>query len=172
MRHNTMTGQARPRLALFAFDAPPHLDVIRDTEIVSRQNLAAYGLRTIIYTRSSNDSGREIGAQTMEEGMEYPQFGLNGRVALVTGAARGLGRAISLALANGGADVALGLRDLQADSGLAAEISKMGRKVLPLQMDMRRMDQISSAVDQTAKQFGRIDVLVNNAGIAPENPAE
>jgi NAD(P)-dependent dehydrogenase (short-subunit alcohol dehydrogenase family) len=104
--------------------------------------------------------------------MEYPQFSLTGRVALVTGAARGLGRAISLALAHAGADVALGLRDANADSGITAEIRKMGRKALPLQMDMRAMPQISSAVDQAAKEFGRIDILVNNAGIAPENPAE
>jgi NAD(P)-dependent dehydrogenase (short-subunit alcohol dehydrogenase family) len=104
--------------------------------------------------------------------MEYPQFGLSGQVALVTGAARGLGRAISLALAHAGADVALGLRDINADSSLAAEIRKLGRKALALQMDMRKMDQISSAVDQAAKEFGRIDILVNNAGIAPENLAE
>src|ERR1700751_3068682 len=94
---------------------------------------------------------------------DFPKFVLSGRVALVTGAARGLGRAISLALANAGADVALGLRDIKADSGLAAEIRKLGRKVLPLQMDMRRMDQISRAVDETTKEFGRIDILVNNA---------
>jgi NAD(P)-dependent dehydrogenase (short-subunit alcohol dehydrogenase family) len=104
--------------------------------------------------------------------MEYPQFTLNGQVALVTGAARGLGRAISLALAHAGADVALGLRDVKADSGLAAEIRKMGRKALPLQMDMREMKEIFSAVEETVKEFGRIDILVNNAGIAPENPAE
>jgi NAD(P)-dependent dehydrogenase (short-subunit alcohol dehydrogenase family) len=104
--------------------------------------------------------------------MEYPEFGLSGRVAMVTGAARGLGRAIALALANAGADVALGLRDVKADLGLAAEIRKMGRKALPLQMDMSRMEQISSAVEETAKEFGRIDILVNNAGIAPENLAE
>jgi NAD(P)-dependent dehydrogenase (short-subunit alcohol dehydrogenase family) len=104
--------------------------------------------------------------------MEYPQFGLNGQVAMVTGAARGLGRAISLALANAGADVALGLRDVKADSGLAAEIGKMGRKALPLQMDMNSMEQIFSAVEQTSREFGRIDILVNNAGIAPENLAE
>ena len=104
--------------------------------------------------------------------MEYPEFGLNGQVALVTGAARGLGRAISLALAHAGADVALGLRDINADAGLAAEIGKMGRKALPLQMDLSKMDQIFRAVDETAKEFGRIDILVNNAGIAPENAAE
>ena len=104
--------------------------------------------------------------------MEYPQFGLRGRVALVTGAARGLGRAISLALAHAGADLALGLRDVNANSGLASEIRTMGRKALPLQMDMRSMQQIFSAVGETANEFGRIDILVNNAGIAPDNPAE
>src|SRR6266436_7040069 len=101
--------------------------------------------------------------------MEFPNFELTGQVALVTGAARGLGRAISLALAHAGADVALGLRDVKADSGIAEELRKMGRKALPLQMDMRTMEQISRAVDETAKEFGRIDILVNNAGIAPEN---
>ncbi len=104
--------------------------------------------------------------------MEYPRFELNGQVALVTGAARGLGRAISLALAHAGADVALGLRDVKADAGLAAEIQKMGRKVLALQMDVSEMEQIFRAVDETVKHFGRLDILVNNAGIAPENPAE
>ena len=104
--------------------------------------------------------------------MEYPRFELNGQVALVTGAARGLGRAISLALAHAGADVALGLRDVKADAGLATEIQKMGRKALALQMDVSKMEQVFRAVDDTVKHFGRLDILVNNAGIAPENPAE
>jgi NAD(P)-dependent dehydrogenase (short-subunit alcohol dehydrogenase family) len=104
--------------------------------------------------------------------MEFPEFGLKGQVALVTGAARGLGRAISLALANAGADVALGLRDIKADAGLMGEIRNLGGKALPVQMDVSRMDQIFRAVDDTVKEFGRIDILVNNAGIAPENPAE
>lgn len=104
--------------------------------------------------------------------MEYPQFTLHGQIALVTGAARGLGRAISLALAHAGADVAIGLRDITADSGLTREITKLGRRVLPLQMDMSQMEQIFSAVDEAQKKFGRIDILVNNAGIAPENLAE
>ena len=104
--------------------------------------------------------------------MDYPQFTLHNQVALVTGAARGLGRAISLALAHAGADVALGLRDIHSDAGLPSEIAKLGRKALPLQMDMRNLQQIRAAVEQTVQHFGRIDILVNNAGIAPENLAE
>jgi len=104
--------------------------------------------------------------------MEYPDFSLNGKVALVTGAARGLGRAISLALAHAGADVALGLRDVNADSGINAEIRNLGRKALPLQMDVSHLDQIVRAMEATVKEFGRIDILVNNAGVAPENLAE
>src|SRR5258708_9686333 len=98
--------------------------------------------------------------------MEDAQFTVGGQAALVTGAARGLGRAISLALAHAGADVALGLRDVKADAGLAAEIQKMGRKALGLQMDMSKMEEIFRAVDETEKEFGRIDILVNKIGRA------
>lgn len=104
--------------------------------------------------------------------MDFPSFDLNGQVALVTGAARGLGRAISLALAHSGADVALGFRDANAHAGLPSEIEAQGRRALPLQMDMLRLEQIREAVDRAVKHFGRIDILVNNAGISPENPAE
>ena len=103
---------------------------------------------------------------------EFPRFDLPGQVSLVTGAARGLGRAISLALANAGSDVALGLRDINTASDLVREIQSLGRKALPLQMDVTRLDQISRAVQETADRFGRLDILVNNAGVAPENPAE
>ncbi|WP_426503591.1 SDR family NAD(P)-dependent oxidoreductase [Dactylosporangium sp. McL0621] len=103
---------------------------------------------------------------------DFPQFDIPGRAALVTGAARGLGRAIALTLANAGADVAIGLRDLGADAGLAAEIEALGRRVLPLQMDVTHPGQVRAAVDAVAERFGRLDILVNNAGIAPENRAE
>src|SRR3954453_7322495 len=102
----------------------------------------------------------------------FPAFDLTGDVALVTGAARGLGRAISLALAHAGADVALGLRDVKTGGELAKEIGGMGRRALPLQMDMTRLDQGSRAIDDTVANFGRLDILVNNAGLAPENLAE
>lgn len=104
--------------------------------------------------------------------MEFPRFELTGQMALVTGAARGLGRAISLALAHAGAAVALGLRDVNSDGGLAKEIEGMGRRALRLQMDVTRTEQIYTAVDKAASHFGRIDILVNNAGVAPENLAE
>ena len=101
-----------------------------------------------------------------------PSFDLKGQVALVTGAARGLGHAISLALAAAGADVALGLRDVNADGGLSAEIRSLGRRALALQMDVMYLDQITHAVDDTVRHFGRLDILVNNAGVAPGNPVE
>ena len=103
---------------------------------------------------------------------QLPQFDLTGQVALVTAAGRGLGRAISLALAQAGADVALGLRDRASHGGLPREIESLGRRVLPLQMDVSKLDQVSRAVEDTVAHFGRLDVLVNNAGIAPSNLAE
>lgn len=103
---------------------------------------------------------------------EFPRFDLTGQVALVTGAARGLGRAISLALAHAGADVALGLRDVQTAGDLVREIQSFGQEAFPLQMDVTRLDQISRAVQDTASHFGHLDLLVNNAGVAPENLAE
>lgn len=104
--------------------------------------------------------------------MNFPSFDLTGQVALVTGAARGLGQAISLALAHAGADVALGLRDVNTGGEVADQIGAMGRRALPLQMDVTHLDQIFRAVDATAAHFGKIDILVNNAGLAPENLAE
>jgi NAD(P)-dependent dehydrogenase (short-subunit alcohol dehydrogenase family) len=102
----------------------------------------------------------------------FPKFDLHGKTALVTGAARGLGRAISLALAHAGADIALGLRDVTTGGNLVREIEKLGRKALPLQMDMAKLNQISTAIDHSASHFGKLDILVNNAGIAPDNLAE
>ena len=102
----------------------------------------------------------------------FPQFGLSGRTALVTGAARGLGRAISLALANAGANVALGLRDAKTGDEAVKQIETLGRQALPLQMDVTHLDQVFASVEAVIDKFGRLDILVNNAGVAPENPAE
>ena len=102
----------------------------------------------------------------------FPNFRLDGQVALVTGAARGLGRAIALALADAGADVALGLRRADSAPDLVAEIEALGRQALPVAMDVTELDQITAAVDAVVGRFGRLDILVNNAGLGPPNPAE
>lgn len=79
---------------------------------------------------------------------------------------------MALALAHAGADIALGLRDADSDQGLAAEIETLGRQALTLQMDVGSMEQITTSVAAAAARFGHIDVLVNNAGASPENPAQ
>src|SRR5258706_11048281 len=103
---------------------------------------------------------------------EFPSFDLTGQVALVTGAARGLGNAISKALAHAGADIILGLRDVKTGDALAREIEGLGRKVLKLQMDVTKLPEIESAVKAAVAHFGKIDILINNAGLGPKHPAE
>lgn len=103
---------------------------------------------------------------------EFPSFRLDGEVALVTGAARGLGRAISLALADAGADVALGLRVPGTADDLVGEIEAMGRHAMAVPMDVTDLDAIDAAVAAVVAHFGRLDILVNNAGLGPANPAE
>lgn len=100
----------------------------------------------------------------MAERASSGRFDLSSRTALVTGAARGLGRAIALALAEAGADIALGLRDGANDGGLADEIRSLGRRAMPVQMDIGRLDQVESGVRATIEEFGALDLLVNNAG--------
>jgi len=99
-------------------------------------------------------------------------FSLNGQVALVTASSKGIGRACALALAEAGADIILGLRQVSAGKGLVNQIQKMGRRVLPVQMDVKKIDEITSAVQAGIKYFKHIDILVNNAGIGAPNPAE
>ena len=91
-------------------------------------------------------------------------FDLTGQTALVTGAARGLGRAIAVSLAEAGADVALGLRDATSANDLVAEITAMGRRALPLAMDVTNLPESRAAIDATVAEFGQVDILVNNAG--------
>src|SRR5579871_6746874 len=143
-----------------------------------------YATKKMLSRRKSGSHSKESSSGTLDRPWDFaeaaileimdtfPRFDLTGRIALVTGAARGLGHAIALALANAGADVAVGLRDVKADGDLPHKITGLRRRVLPLQMDLTKQDQISRAVDDTVKHFGRLDILVNNAGIAPGNLAE
>jgi NAD(P)-dependent dehydrogenase (short-subunit alcohol dehydrogenase family) len=103
---------------------------------------------------------------------QFPRFDLDGRTALVTGTSRGLGAAIALALANAGADVALGARDPSTVADLVAQIEAMGRRAVSVRMDVLDLGQITTAVDEVVERLGRLDILVNNAGASPEDPAE
>jgi NAD(P)-dependent dehydrogenase (short-subunit alcohol dehydrogenase family) len=89
---------------------------------------------------------------------------LDGQVALVTGAGRGIGRAIALELAGLGANVAVAELNAAAATETAAEIQLTGRQALGLRTDVTRADDRTAMVDQTLQTFGRIDILVNNAG--------
>lgn len=91
--------------------------------------------------------------------------GVEGRVALVTGASQGIGRACALALAEGGAAIALAARNEEKLAQVAAEIEGKGGKAATFRMDVANESEIKSAVNAAIERFGKLDILVNNAGI-------
>jgi len=97
-------------------------------------------------------------------------FDLTGRVALVTGGTRGLGRAIVRALAQSGADVVVASRKQDACEEAAEEVRRLGRRALAHFCHMGHWDEIDRLVVDAYAEFGRVDVLVNNAGLAPTYP--
>jgi len=90
---------------------------------------------------------------------------LEGKIAVVTGGGKGLGRGIAMVFAAEGADVVIAARTEADLKKTASEIEAMGRKCLPIVTDLAIPEQIRSMVDKTLDRFGRVDVLVNNAGI-------
>ncbi len=91
--------------------------------------------------------------------------GVTGRVALVTGASQGIGRACALALAEGGATVALAARNEEKLAQVAQEIAAKGGQAAAFRMDVSNEDEVKSAVKAAIERFGKIDILVNNAGM-------
>ena len=101
----------------------------------------------------------------------YPD--LAGRVALVTGGGRGIGKAIALTLAEAGADVAVNYRERAAAAeATVAEIRRFGRRAASVQADVARAAEIARLVEAVAEELGPIDILVNNAGISEPCPIE
>ncbi len=103
--------------------------------------------------------------------MEYPVFDLEGHVALVTGSTRGIGRDLALALAHAGATVSLGARDVDDVGSLAEQIERDGGSAMPVRLDVREPAVSRQAVADTIERFGRLDVLVNNAGLGTNHDA-
>jgi NAD(P)-dependent dehydrogenase (short-subunit alcohol dehydrogenase family) len=102
--------------------------------------------------------------------LQQSPFSLAGKTAFVTGAATGLGAAISAALARSGADVAISDKPGNSLDKTAASAREVGRRTLCLELDVRNLRQIIQAVEAVHSEFGRIDILVNNAGINRPSP--
>jgi NAD(P)-dependent dehydrogenase (short-subunit alcohol dehydrogenase family) len=98
-------------------------------------------------------------------------FDLQGKVALVTGASRGLGRDFALTLARAGASVAITSRTPDNLRATSDEVRALGRECLPVALDVGASESITTAVEATASHFGRVDILVNNAGCNIRKPA-
>jgi NAD(P)-dependent dehydrogenase (short-subunit alcohol dehydrogenase family) len=94
------------------------------------------------------------------------RFDLTGKVALVTGGSRGLGKAIALAFADAGADVVVASRKLESCRSVAAEIEAKGRRALAHACNVGKWDELDALADAAYRTFGRVDVLVNNAGMS------
>jgi len=103
--------------------------------------------------------------------MSHNFFDLTGNVAIVTGTSRGLGQYMGRALARAGADLVITSRHKDSLRPFQSEIESLGRKALPLELDVRDYDSIQQMVEQAYKVYGKIDILVNNAGCNVRKPA-
>jgi gluconate 5-dehydrogenase len=103
--------------------------------------------------------------------MNSSLFHLGGRTALVTGTSRGLGQYMARALARAGADLVITSRNLESLAPFQAEIAAMGRRALPVALDVREHASIEAAVACAMEHYGKIDILVNNAGCNVRKPA-
>jgi len=99
--------------------------------------------------------------------MDNSYLSLEGKVALVTGGSRGIGKEIALTFADAGADLAISGRKLQDLEKVADEIRKLGKRCLPVCAHARKVEELKHLVDQVVETFGRIDILVNNAATNP-----
>ncbi len=103
--------------------------------------------------------------------MTYPDFSLNGQVALVTGASKGIGYGVAKALAHAGATVAVAARSAEELATLVDEITAAGGQARAIALDVRHLGSIRACMEDVNAAFGRLDILVNNAGLGANHPA-
>jgi NAD(P)-dependent dehydrogenase (short-subunit alcohol dehydrogenase family) len=103
--------------------------------------------------------------------MTIPSLSASGKAVVITGASKGLGRAMALGFAEAGADVVVASRKIEACEVVAREVRALGRRALPFRCHVGNWDDCGALIDASVAEFGRIDVLVNNAGIAPVPPS-
>ncbi len=108
----------------------------------------------------------------MEDWRYYLQIDLGGRVALVTGSGRGIGRAIAVALSQSGASTILNDLDFESIKKVSEQISALGRKATPLRADVSQKKEVDEMVRRAIDLHGKIDILVNNAGVIVRKPME
>jgi len=97
---------------------------------------------------------------------------LNNKVAVITGASKGIGKGIAIAYAKEGATVILASRSMDLLSAIADSINNNGGQALAVKVDVRRSESIQAVVDTAVERFGRLDIMVNNAGISMAHPSE
>jgi 2-deoxy-D-gluconate 3-dehydrogenase len=103
--------------------------------------------------------------------MQFPRQDVKGKIAVVLGAGRNIGRAIALGLAGAGADVVVASRNSGELEAVAEEIRGLGRQALAKPTDVGKLKEIQALADAAVAKFGRIDILVNSVGVAPHKPA-
>jgi NAD(P)-dependent dehydrogenase (short-subunit alcohol dehydrogenase family) len=96
--------------------------------------------------------------------MATSPFSLEGKTAIITGGGTGIGKSMAVEFARAGADVAIASRKLEHLEPVAKEIEKLGRRTFAMAVDVRQEDQVQALVERAVKDFGRLDVMVNNAG--------
>ena len=96
--------------------------------------------------------------------MATSPFSLEGKTAIITGGGTGIGKSMAIEFARAGADVAIASRKLEHLEPVAKEIEKLGKRAIAMAVDVRQEDQVQALVERTVKDFGRLDIMVNNAG--------